>query len=296
MANVCLYKIKVQGPKTNCYKLVNMMPLYSGEKEYISEEGTDEEFTLVFYGDCKWSVDAYTDHTMEVTPFTPEAVENIQDGDHWNMPLEKKAIALGVEIWCNSKDIDDAGWSTYEHYDKNGHYINDECPKELHIKRGRDYDWGYEESAPTTTNPTMNLAAAIATPMYKVRFVNGGTYNYQGLDATYKRADYEVGDLVMVDTPAKAGVIGQVMAKEDTGGAYLAPIIKKVGHCSTFNPEDIEAWWKFLKPKERTALMERLNIEKKTKAGFANHWFEKWVEYGQKEDDWNKFFKEIKLL
>ena len=35
MANICLYKIKVKGSKKSCYKLVDMMPLYSGEKEYI---------------------------------------------------------------------------------------------------------------------------------------------------------------------------------------------------------------------------------------------------------------------
>ena len=57
MANICLYKIKVKGTKTACYALVNMMPLYSWEKEYLSEEGTDEDYTLVFSGACKWSVD-----------------------------------------------------------------------------------------------------------------------------------------------------------------------------------------------------------------------------------------------
>ena len=68
MANICLYKIKVKGSKKACYKLVDMMPLYSGEKEYISEEGTDEDFTLVFTGDCKWSVDCYTKFEKDLKP------------------------------------------------------------------------------------------------------------------------------------------------------------------------------------------------------------------------------------
>ena len=43
MANICLYKIKVRGTRDACYALINMMPLYSWEKEILSEEGTDED-------------------------------------------------------------------------------------------------------------------------------------------------------------------------------------------------------------------------------------------------------------
>lgn len=49
MANVCLYKIMVKGNKKACYKLIDMMPFYSGEKEIILEESSDDNFTLVFY-------------------------------------------------------------------------------------------------------------------------------------------------------------------------------------------------------------------------------------------------------
>ena len=50
MANICLYKVMVKGPKLNCYKLVDMMPLGDWEKDYLFEEGTDDNFTLIFIG------------------------------------------------------------------------------------------------------------------------------------------------------------------------------------------------------------------------------------------------------
>lgn len=139
MANICVYKIKVCGPQTACYRLINMMPLYCGEKEIHLEEGTEDNFTLIFTGDCKWSVDSYTSPLSNPQPLSAEEIEAIDDGDYWNVNLCDKSVLLGCEIFCNSKDIDDSCWSVFEHYDR-GKKIKDECPKELHIKRGRDYD------------------------------------------------------------------------------------------------------------------------------------------------------------
>ena len=79
MANVCLYKIKVKGSKKACYKLVDMMPLYSGDKEYLSAEGTEEDFTLVFLGDCKWSVDSYTVFEDKLKPYTEEELAEMKN-------------------------------------------------------------------------------------------------------------------------------------------------------------------------------------------------------------------------
>ena len=138
MANICVYKIKVRGNQTACYRLINMMPLYCGEKEILSEEGTADDFTLVFKGDCKWSVDAYTKELDDPQPLPLEEIDEIDDGDHWDKTLRDKSVLLGVEIFCNSKDVDDSCWAVFEHYNK-GVAIYDKCPKELHIKRDRDY-------------------------------------------------------------------------------------------------------------------------------------------------------------
>ena len=84
MANICLYKIKVRGRKRACYALVDMMPLYSWEKEYLREEGTEDDFELVFLGACKWAVDCYTSKMKNPVPFTEEELNAVGDGDHWD--------------------------------------------------------------------------------------------------------------------------------------------------------------------------------------------------------------------
>ena len=98
MANICLYKILVKGPKRACYALIDMMPLYSCEKEILREEGTDDQFELVFLGDCKWSVSAYTEWDNTLGPFTPDRIEKIEDGDLWNIPVAQKALVLGCQL------------------------------------------------------------------------------------------------------------------------------------------------------------------------------------------------------
>lgn len=138
MANTCVYKIKVKGKENACRALIDMMPLYRGEKEILSEEGTPDDFTLVFRGDCKYSVDGYAGPLKEPRILTDEEIAKIEVGDFWDVNLKGKSVLLNCDIFCNSKDIDDYVWAIYEHYNK-GVEVDDECPKELHIKRGRDY-------------------------------------------------------------------------------------------------------------------------------------------------------------
>jgi hypothetical protein len=118
---------------------MDMMPLYSWEKYILEDEGSEDEHTLIFLGACKWGVDCYTQPMVEPKPFTDEELNAVQDGDYWDKTLKDKSVLLDCEIFCNSKDIDSGSWAIYEHYNR-GKKIKDECPKEIHIKRGRDYD------------------------------------------------------------------------------------------------------------------------------------------------------------
>ena len=136
----------------------------------MSEEGTEDDFTLVFLGACKWTVDCYTTKMENPKPLTDEELNAVQDGDHWDKTLKDKSVLLGCEIFCNSKDIDDSCWAVYEHYNR-GKVIHDECPKELHIKRGRDYDqWDYVP---------VEVPAADLGRKCKVKF-ESGAYYYTG--------------------------------------------------------------------------------------------------------------------
>jgi hypothetical protein len=132
MANICLYKIKVIGMKKACYALVNMTPLYAGEKQYLYESGTDEEFTLIFLGTCKCGINAYTVPMKNPRPLTDEELDAIKEGDHWDKTLIDKSILLNCEIFCDSKEMDDYCYSIYEHYNR-GKKIYDNSPENFHI-------------------------------------------------------------------------------------------------------------------------------------------------------------------
>ena len=277
MANICLYKVMVKGPKLNCYKLVDMMPLGDWEKDYLFEEGTDDNFTLIFIGGCKWAVDYRTSRHKDIVPFTKEQIEAIQDGDYWEYPLNEKSILLGVDIMCNSKDIDDSCWAIYEHYDR-GKEIHDDCPPELHIKRGRDYD-----EAPIVYAAS-GSPAAYEPPKEKckVKF-ESGSYWYTG--------DYEVGDLVYVEG-AKSGCVGRVTVsvKDGSGEAAFYPIINKVGHADEFVEADIEALWASMKPKDRKEYLVKIGLEEKTtKKKFISVMDYQWTKFALNENDWSKF-------
>lgn len=277
MANICLYKIKVKGTKKACHKLIHMMPLYSGDKDVLREEGTDENYELVFTGDCKWSVDSYTKFEEDLKPYTDEELDKVRDGYGWNYPLTNKSTLLDCEIFCNSKDIDDCCYAVYEHYNK-GIEIFDECPKELHIKRGRDYDEWYDpESEPETSY--------VQVPICKVRFEDGRAYWYTG--------DFKVGDLVLVKG-AKEGCLG-IVKETKIGYACLYEVIRCIKNIELFKSEDIENIWSSYKAKERREYLNKLGLdEKMAKKKFLSVMESKWVEFAREENDWEKFIESIK--
>lgn len=282
MANICLYKIKVKGTKNACYALINMMPLYSWEKDILSEDGEDDDYTLIFTGACKWSTSAYTHHTDGLVPYTPEQVANVQDGDGWDICMMDKSLLLSCEIFCNSKDIDDSCYAVYEHY-KNGKGIYDECPKELHIKRGRDYDQDYE-----FVNGKLELVEKKQVTSCKVKF-ESGTYWYKG--------EAKLNDAVKVEG-VKAGLIGKVIelstTDEDSG---LYKITENLGNVGDFNSEYCEAWWGSYKPKDRKEYLKVLGIdEKATKKKFLSIMEFKWVHFVlENGDDWDAFVESLNL-
>ncbi|MBR4026089.1 MAG: hypothetical protein IKJ01_00840 [Lachnospiraceae bacterium] len=280
MANICLYKIKVKGTQTACHKLVHMMPLYSWEKEELYSEGTESDFTLIFLGACKWSVDCYTEKVKDIKPFTEEELNKIEDGDGWNYTLQDKSILLNCEIFCNSKDIDDCCYASYVHYNK-GKQIFDECPKELHIKRGRDYDMEYE-----IIDNMITIKEEKTQPSCKVRFEDNRSYWYLG--------DFEIGDLIYVDG-AKEGCLGKVIETSTTSAnSNMYEIITKIGHVGEFFPNEIEEIWNSFKAKERKIYLASIGFDTNiTKKKFITLMENKWNDFAQEDNDWNNFKKTL---
>lgn len=282
MANICLYKIKVTGTKLVCEKLIDMMPLYSWEKEIISENGTNTNYTIIFSGACKNYVDCYTKKSKDLKPYTLEEIKKIQDGDGWDYPLLDKSILLDCDIQCNSKDIDSMCYAYYEHYNK-GKQIYDECPKELHIKRGRDYDQ-YEV---LLENKNINEENKEPMDICKVRFIDGYSYWYYG--------NYEIGDLVYVEG-AKSNILGKVTQKAKEGEYSVCyNVTNCVGHITNeFITKDIENIWDSYTVKDRKTFLLSIGLlENTNKKKFLSTMENKWIEFANKEDNWESFLMEV---
>ena len=290
MANICIYKVKVCGRKLACYKLIHMMPLYTSDKEILYEDGDDDNYTLIFNGDTKWGVDCYTKKIKNLKPFTQEELEKIEDGDGWEYCLSDKSILLDCEIFCNSKDIDSSSYASYVHYNK-GEQIKDECPKELHIKRGRDYDC-FGDVVYDIENKTVSTFDKDGKPLehiYKVRFEDGYSYWYLG-------QDYEVGDFVNVEG-AKEKFLGVVKEKANYGTqAACYFITKKLGTMKgKYISKDIEDIWNSYKPKDRKEYLKNIGLdETMVKKKFLSVMENKWMHFSKDGGTWEEFINTIK--
>lgn len=140
MANICLYKIMVKGTEKACNFLAEAMPQYNDSFEILTEEGTPEDFTLVFQGDCKWSVDAYTKPMADPKPWTEAELDATDPYDHWCTTLKDKSILLDCEILCVSMDIDDGEEPLYEHWNRGQLIYGSDFPEIIEITAD-DYDW-----------------------------------------------------------------------------------------------------------------------------------------------------------
>lgn len=280
MANICLYKIKVKGTKDACYALINMMPLYSWEKDILFEDGEDDNYALIFTGACKWSTSSYTHHTDGLVPYTPEQVKNVQDGDGWDICMRDKSLLLDCEIFCNSKDIDDSCYAVFEHYNR-GKEIFDECPKELHIKRGRDYDQDFI-AIPIGATPAVEKKKVTSC---KVKF-ESGSYWYKG--------EVQLNNIVKVEG-AKANSFGRVVelgtVDEDSG---LYNITENFGNVGEFDEKYFENLWSSYKPKERKEKLVTWGLDENiTKKKFLSVIEYKWIAFALGNHNWDEFIKEF---
>ena len=155
MANICSYKLKIQGKKNACYAFFGSMPAY-GDKSIIKESGTDDNYTMLCDGDCKQSVNCYCKPwpgtKTVVLPLNYMDAYSVAEDKYWYHTVKERSEMFQVEVWCNSGDGEDIGFNIfddedgliieeapiipgilyYEHY-KNGIEIQDTCPEEIYL-------------------------------------------------------------------------------------------------------------------------------------------------------------------
>ena len=136
MANTCGYKVIVKGKKNACYAFFGSMP-YFDEKIINSESGTEEEYTLKFQGYCDWDVDSncgpWNGGFPVILPENYLEAEQEAENKYEDIIVQERSKMFEVEVWCNSMDLDDPEFYTYEHY-ISGKPILDLCPDELEFE------------------------------------------------------------------------------------------------------------------------------------------------------------------
>lgn len=130
MANICQYKVIVKGKKNACYAFYWSMSVLDGI--WIEEEsGDSDNYQMRFEGSCKWSVDSYCGRWEKDYNITIPETE-IEAQGYCGITVQERSKLFGVEVLCNSADIDDSGFEIFDHY-INGESAGGICPEELNI-------------------------------------------------------------------------------------------------------------------------------------------------------------------
>lgn len=134
MANICSYRVIVNGKKNSCYAFLGSMSCLDN-KEIVNESGNDQDYTLHFEGNCKWAVDYGCNTPWEgdfpvKLPDDYEEAREIAEIEYWYNTVQERSKMFEVEVWCNSADIEDSTYELFEHY-KNGVSLGGKCPEEI---------------------------------------------------------------------------------------------------------------------------------------------------------------------
>ena len=124
MADLCEYKCIVKGKKNACYAFFGSQ-ICADEKEIVKESGTDENYSLYFYGDCKWALNLsdidWNPSSPVILPKNPQKAMAEMESLDYGVPSRSKVFQVEV-IGCWSPDED---YTEYFHY-INGEDMNDE--------------------------------------------------------------------------------------------------------------------------------------------------------------------------
>ena len=109
MADFCDYKIKVRGKKNACYAFMSSTSAVD-DREIINEFGSDDDYTLLFKGCCKWSIDSYCKKFHGEKPvILPGNLDDVIDeaeNKYWYHTVQERSEMFGVEVWCNSGSVE----------------------------------------------------------------------------------------------------------------------------------------------------------------------------------------------
>lgn len=141
MANICKYLIRAKGTKKAALMAFASTPK-AGDFDYIiGELGTDEEYVVWYQGECKWSIDAYSEERSGLSIDLSELdEEDLRDGegyDFWDLTMRQRSEVLGLDLFVHS-------WSQESGFDRYDRWVNGNM--DCDTNRSIDFDnLKYEE-------------------------------------------------------------------------------------------------------------------------------------------------------
>ena len=150
MADLCDFRIMVQGRKNACYAFWSTQ--LAEDAQIVKEYGSEDAYLLEFAGCCKWDPDAYCKPYQGEMPVDLPAdfaqASTVAAQEYSGYTQQSRSEMFSVDVQCNSVfgPVRSGGVEgCYVHY-KNGAEIHDTCPKNLLIHPGNPvYIQSHEE-------------------------------------------------------------------------------------------------------------------------------------------------------
>ena len=137
MADLCDFRITVQGRKNACYAFWKTQ--YAEDAQIVKEYGREDAYVLLFAGCCKWDPDAYCKPYQGELPVDLPAdfaqASTVAAQEFSGYTQQSRSEMFCVDVQCNSVSgpVQPGGVEgRYVHY-KNGVELHDACPEELLI-------------------------------------------------------------------------------------------------------------------------------------------------------------------
>lgn len=142
MANICWYQVKAKGDKKNIMFLYHSMPVYN----YIDLISSSDD-TIIFSGDCKWSLDAYCENSnadikIDVNKYISDTdtklINDPTEYIYYTLEDKSKILNCDIEVFSEYEDYDidndEGDRPLYQHFSK-GEVLENE---EMSFKEAQD--------------------------------------------------------------------------------------------------------------------------------------------------------------
>lgn len=155
MANICWYQVKVKGDKKNIMFLYHSMPVYN----YIELIDSSDD-TIIFIGDCKWSLDAYCENSNAdikidvdkyISDIDTKLINDPTEYIYYTLKDKSKILNCEIEVFSEYEDYDidndEGDRPLYQHFSK-GNTLEEEEMSFKEIQKRANKAFNIDDAIP----------------------------------------------------------------------------------------------------------------------------------------------------